>query len=141
MTSTNAAAAITSTRTGHDRLRALLLIDAAACSASGAVAIAAPGPVADLLGVESHAWVRGIGVFLVVYGLALWSLTRARRSIAVRGGAASAVGDGIWVVASVALVIAGVFSGVGIAVMSAMGLVVAALGTAKVDAIRPTGRR
>jgi hypothetical protein len=58
----------------------------------------------------------------------------------VRGGAATAVGDGVWVAATVSLVIAGVFSGVGIAVMSAMGVVVAALGTAKVDAIRPTGR-
>jgi hypothetical protein len=136
MTSTDAAAAMTGTRAGHDRLGALLLIDAAMCAACGAVAIAAAGPVVDLLGVESQAWVRGIGVFLVVYSLALWSLTRVNRSIAVRGAAATAVGDGVWVAATVALVIAGVFSGVGIAVMIATGLVVGALGTAKVDAIR-----
>lgn len=123
-------------RTGHARLRNLFLFDAATCAATGLVAITAAGPVADLLGVDSHAWVRGVGAFLVVYSVSLWSLSRAPRATAVLGAVATAVGDGVWVAVTVALAIAGAFSGAGIAVMSAVGVVVAALGTAKFDAIR-----
>jgi hypothetical protein len=64
------------------------------------------------------------------------SLTRTRTAVASRGAAATAVGDGLWVVATIALVSAGAFSGAGIAAMTAVAVVVAALGTAKVRALR-----
>jgi hypothetical protein len=126
----------TSARTGHERLRTLFRIDAATCAATALVAITAAAPVADLLGVDSHAWVRGVGAFLVVYSVSLWSLTRAPRATAVLGAAATAAGDGLWVAVTVVLAMAGAFSGVGTAVMGAVGVVVAALGIAKVEAIR-----
>jgi hypothetical protein len=75
-------------------------------------------------------------LFLLVYSAALLSLTRARTAIASRGAAATAAGDGLWVVATIALVTAGAFSGAGIAAMTAVAAVVAALGTAKVGALR-----
>ena len=133
----------TTTGTGSGRvpLRTLLLIDAATCVATGSVAIAAAGPIADLLGLDSHAWVRGVGVFLVAYSAALWSLARANPVTARRGALVTTAGDGVWVVATVALVIAGAFSGAGIAVVGAVGLAVAALGAAKAEAVRPSPTR
>jgi hypothetical protein len=136
MTSTTAPVAMTDRRLRSERVRGLLLVDAATCVVTGVVALVAAGPVADRIGVDSEAWVRGTGVFLVVYSFALGLLARARPAVAASGAAATAIGDGLWIAATIALVVAGIFSGGGIGLMSAVALVVAALGLAKARAVR-----
>lgn len=57
-------------------LPTVLRIDAATCLASGALQLAATGPLADLLGLDA-ALLRGTGWFLLAYGAAvLWLAAR-----------------------------------------------------------------
>ena len=119
------------------KLRQILRVDALACAASGVVAAVAASGVADLLGTERTGWVRAVGVFLVVYAADLLLVARATRPTTVRRGAVvSAVGDAVWVAGTVALIAAGAFGGVGIAVVAALGAVVAALGVVKTTTLR-----
>ena len=125
------------TTTSSDRLRTLLHIDAVACAAAGLVAAVAADPVADLLGTERVGIVRGVGVFLVVYAIDLLLLARVRRDTLLRTGtAATAVGDALWVAATLGLVVAGAFDPAGVAAVLALGAVVAGLGVAKTATLR-----
>jgi hypothetical protein len=135
------AATAVSTSVARPALRTLLRVDAALCAASGVIGLAAARPVADLLGLDGGGWVAGVGAFLVLYAGGLWTLARARPAITSAGAAVTAVGDGIWVLATLALIAAGVFSGAGVATMVAVAVPVGALGVAKARARRALSRR
>ena len=123
--------------TATDRLRTLLHIDAVACAGTGLAAAVAADPVADLLGTTRVGIVRGVGVFLVVYALDLLLLSRVGRDTVLRTGTAlTAVGDGLWVAATLGLIVAGAFEAAGVAAVLAVGTVVAALGVTKTATLR-----
>jgi hypothetical protein len=119
-------------------LRALLRLDAIACAASGAVAVLAASPVADLVGVDTTGWVRGIGAFLVVYGAALAVAAVAPLAVVRAVASTSAAGDALWVAATLVLVATGAFSAAGVVVVLAMAAVVATLGVLKARALVTT---
>lgn len=111
------------------RLRTLLRADAALCAATGLLAAAAAGPVADLLGPDvGTPAVRVVGVVLVVYALDLAVVSRAaarwQRPVARVAG----VGNVAWVVATAGLVAFGAFSAGGAAVALLVAAVVGGLG-------------
>ncbi|MDL5158211.1 hypothetical protein [Actinomycetospora termitidis] len=84
-------------------LRRVLLLDAAASGALGVLGAAGSSALDDLLGLPA-ALLLGVGVFLVVYALGLVVLSRL--ATVPRGLTWVVVlGDGAWVLASVALVV------------------------------------
>jgi hypothetical protein len=117
-------------------VRSLLTIDALLCAVSGVIALAAAGPVADLLGVDARGWVSGVGVFLLFYAADLWFLSRSRETVARRGAAVTAIGDALWVAGTAVLIAAGVLSAAGVTTMVIVALPVGALGVAKAVALR-----
>jgi hypothetical protein len=121
--------------TGLLTARGILLIDAVTCASAGLITAAASSAVADLLDAEQPP-VLGTGLFLLGYTIGLLAFARSCARVQRQGLAVTAVGDALWVLASVALVIAGTFSAAGNAVVLAVALVVAAIGVTKVAALR-----
>lgn len=130
-------AAVTQTPTADGRpgARTILQLDAATCATSGLVAAIGASPVADLLDVGGG-WVLGTGVFLLVYAAGLWGFARSTPRVQRQGAVLTAVGDALWVTASVALVVTGTFSAAGNAIVLAVATVVAAIGMAKLSILR-----
>ena len=108
-------------------VRTLLRIDAAMCIGSGlALAVAVGG------------WVRAVGVFLVVYGVAVGVLSSVTSPRLLRTGALLTIaGDAGWVVATVAAVALGAFATAGgTAVALSLAVPVAAMGALKKAALQ-----
>ena len=82
----------------HPLAGALLLADAATTSVNGLAYLAAGGLLADWFGAP-ESLVRGVGVFLLVFGAGV-VLLAARRPIPRRAVLALAVLNGLWVLAS-----------------------------------------
>lgn len=118
------------------RLRRLLTVDAVTCLATGLVAAAAAPGMHDRLGLASATPMVAVGAFLVVYASGLAVLARTDERLARTGAGVTVAGDAMWVIATVALVLVGTFSGLGVAVAAAVGVVVAVLGTEKALALR-----
>lgn len=91
---------------GTPLLRLALRLDAVVTAANGAAYLALAGPLHDGLGV-SEAALRGVGAFLMVFGLAVW-LTAAGREVPRRAVAAIVVVNAVWALESVALVALGI---------------------------------
>jgi hypothetical protein len=122
------------------RLRLVLRANAATSFAAGAAALAAPGRVADLLGIAGTGWPRLVGAALVLFALDVLWVSTARRADRLRTGAAVVSAfDAAWVVATVALVAAGAFDGVGTAVAVAMGVGVLGFGLLQLHLRRRMG--
>lgn len=118
------------------RLRVLLRIDSAICLAGGAAVAAFAGGLADDLGVDNAAAVRAVGLFLVGYGFVLAVVARATPRTVEMSGRLSALADASWVLATVVLIAAGVFSSGGGVIMAVAAIPVAALGVGKVIVLR-----
>jgi hypothetical protein len=108
-------------------LRLALRLDAAASGALGLLSLAAAPALDELLGAP-RAVLWPIGLFLVAYAAALWvaaSRTRVSRPFVW----AVIVGNALWVVASVAVVVIGPFAltGLGVAFVLAQAAAVALL--------------
>lgn len=87
-------------------LRRALRVNGLFSTASGAAVVAAGAWVGEQLGTAHTGWVRIAGVALVLYGLDLFLLARARRAST---GAPFVIGaDVAWVAGSVAVLVAGV---------------------------------
>jgi hypothetical protein len=83
-------------------LRLALKLDAVVTGLNGAAYVAAAGPLGDLLGLDS-ALLRGLGGFLLVFALAVWTI--ATRPSIPRAGVAFVIEANVaWVVASLAAV-------------------------------------
>ena len=124
-------------RTATDApLRRVIRVDVVACAGSGALLLAAAGPLADVLDVTNAAPVQAAGAFLVVLGLALAVLARTPHDVIVRLTPWSAAGDALWAAGSLAIAAAAPLSGVGRALVAAQGLAVAGMAVAKLMARR-----
>ena len=129
-----------STATGRLGARAILLFDAATCTTTGVVAAAGASPVADVLDVD-RIWVLGTGVFLLAYAVGLWAFARRSPAVQRQGVAVTMVGDALWVLGSIALVVTGTFSTAGNGVVLAVAAVVAAIAAAKAAELRARFQR
>ena len=88
---------------GRITIRFALLLDAVVSGANGVAYLVAAGPIGDVLGLPAG-FLRALGAFFVVYGLAVWLVSRRPSSPAV---AAVVAGNALWVVASFAFLFAG----------------------------------
>ncbi len=122
--------------------RAIYLIDAVGCFALGVVGVAFAAPLAAVLGPALPATaVIGLGAFLVAY--ALFNLTIGLRRDSPHGLAMINVpGDALWVVGSLALMVAAGagLTAVGMAVVAVLALGVAAIGLVKYLGLRAAPR-
>ena len=89
-------------------LRLVLKLDAVVTGANGVAYLAAAGPLEDLLGVDA-AVQRPIGAFLMLFAAGVW-LVATRPAISHRAVMAIAGANALWVIASLAVAIAGVSS-------------------------------
>jgi hypothetical protein len=120
-----------------DRLRTLLRVDAALCAATGLLAAAAPGAVADLLGPDvSTTVVRVVGIALVVWALDATLLARRSERVVVGTSVAAGVANLAWELGTVGLVVAGAFSVAGAVAALAVAAVVGGLGLLQLRAVR-----
>jgi hypothetical protein len=97
--------AVTVTADKAKFLRLALAADAVVTGGNGLVYLAAAGPVGDLLGPDA-ALLRGIGVFLLVYGAAV-GLLASRRTISPAATKAVIALNIIWTLAGIAAVVTG----------------------------------
>ncbi|MGY1639338.1 hypothetical protein ACI78V_22055 [Geodermatophilus sp. SYSU D00742] len=85
-------------------LRLALRLDAVVTGLNGAAYVLAASPLADLLGLPPG-WLRGTGVLLLAYAVAVWLVGTRPVPSAVR---AVVTANALWAAGSVAVVLAGV---------------------------------
>ena len=109
----------------HERLlRLVLRLNAANSAVCGLLLIVFADSFAETLGTGYPGWVRLVGVALLAFaGLLLWIAAGDRDRLRSQTPAVIA-GDAGWVVASIVTLLLGWFSGVGIALVIGMALVV-----------------
>ncbi|NJP92680.1 hypothetical protein HCN51_25030 [Nonomuraea sp. FMUSA5-5] len=119
-------------------LRLALAADAVITGGNGLIYLAFAGPVGTLLGPDAGL-LRGIGAFLLVYGIAV-GLLAARRAISPAGTKAVIALNIIWTLASVAAVVTGAaaFTTVGAIWAIAQALVVAVFAELQITGLRKT---
>ncbi|WP_327580755.1 hypothetical protein OHA25_32545 [Nonomuraea sp. NBC_00507] len=117
-------------------LRLALAADAVVTGGNGLVYLAFAGPVAALLGPEAGL-LRGIGVFLFVYGAAV-GLLATRRAISPAATRAVIALNIIWTLGSVAAVISGA---VGFTTIGAIWAIAQALAVAGFAELQIMGLR
>lgn len=119
-------------------LRLALALDAVVTGVNGLVYLAFAGPVGDLLGPDAGL-LRGIGVFLLVYGAAV-GLLAARPGT---GGVKAVIAlNAIWTLASVAAVVFGLveFTTLGAVWAIAQAVVVGAFAELQIIGLRKAAR-
>jgi len=90
---------------------------------SGITAVVAAGSVAGMLGEIDPRLLRGLGVGLIGFAaLVFWVSLDTRRMASLTG--TIVVADLLWVVATVGLVVAGVFHSTGVALVAGIALIV-----------------
>jgi hypothetical protein len=124
MTASTALSRIATTADGGRLLRTALRVDAVVSGALGLVSLVAAPPAGDLVGAPEAA-LRGVGGFLVVFGIALLVLA-ARTAMPVPLVWAVVVGNLAWVAASaaVALLVPLTVLGIVVVVVQALGVAV-----------------
>ncbi len=123
-------------------LRAALTLDALVTGANGLLYLVAAGPLEDLLGVPAAA-LRGVGAFLVVFGAAVWVVSRRRPVPAVGAVRVVVAANALWVLDSLALAVLGVWSPttVGTVWILLQAATVAGFALAQVAGLRPARSR
>ncbi len=118
------------------RLRFVLRANAASSTISGAVMAAAPGVIDDMLGTGHTGWVRLVGLALLPFAaFVAWLSTASSRQLRLHTPGIVA-GDVGWVIGSIATVLLGWYSGIGIAAVLAMALVVDVFALLQFNALR-----
>ncbi|UBU09872.1 hypothetical protein [Nonomuraea gerenzanensis] len=119
-------------------LRLALAADAVVTGGNGLIYLAFAGPVGTLLGPDAGL-LRGIGVFLLVYGIAV-GLLATRREISPAGTKAVIALNIIWTLASIAAVVTGAagFTTIGAIWAIAQALVVALFAELQITGLRKT---
>ncbi|MGW3345323.1 hypothetical protein ACWDA3_18580 [Nonomuraea rubra] len=119
-------------------LRLALAADAVVTGGNGLVYLAFAGPVGTLLGPDAGL-LRGIGVFLLVYGAAVGFLA-TRRDISLAATKAVIAVNIIWTLASIAAVVTGAagFTTIGAIWAIAQALVVAGFAELQITGLRKT---
>lgn len=124
-TAEEAGAAARHASTPEGRLRAVLSVNAATSFATGAVGLAAAGWWSERLGVGSTTWTRVVSAGLILFAVDVLVVARARRRRLRVGAVAVSAADIVWVAATVVVIAAGALNGVGVALATVVGLVVA----------------
>ncbi|RBY88756.1 hypothetical protein [Blastococcus sp. TF02A-26] len=126
----------TATRRPLDLLRLALRLDAAVTGANGAAYLLAAPLLHDLLGAPPGT-LRGLGAFLLAYGVAV-ALVAARPAVPAVATEAVVAANALWAAGSVAVVVAGVLSltGVGTAWVLLQAAVVAGFAAVQLTALR-----
>jgi hypothetical protein len=132
--------AVTVTTDRMKFLRMALAADAVVTGGNGLVYLAFAGPVGTLLGPDTGL-LRGIGVFLLVYGAAVGFLA-TRRDISPAGTKAVIALNVIWTLASIAAVVTGAagFTTIGAIWAIAQALVVAGFAELQITGLRKSRR-
>ncbi|NEB74591.1 hypothetical protein G3I40_04990 [Streptomyces sp. SID14478] len=120
-------------------LRIFLALDAAVTAANGLIYLLAAGPVSDLLDVDTGL-LRGIGVFLTVYGALVAVI--ASRPVPSTGATKVVIeANLLWAVASVATAVFGWFdpNTIGTVWIPLQALVVAAFAVLQISGLRRLG--
>ena len=86
-------------------LRTALKLDAVVTGANGAAYLVAAGPLEDLLGL-SPALLRSIGVFLLLFSAAVWTVA-ARPQVSMSAALAVIAINVLWAVDSIAFLLSG----------------------------------
>ena len=118
------------------RVRRVVQADAVLCLVSGGLLFAGASPLAELAGLEPTWPVAAVGAFLLLLGVNLLVLARASARHVLAITPWSAESDFAWAVASVVVALAVSMSGPGRAIVLAQAVVVAAVGVAKLRAVR-----
>ncbi|MFB4272726.1 hypothetical protein [Nonomuraea sp. GTA35] len=128
--------AVTVTTDRMKFLRMALAADAVVTGGNGLAYLAFAGPVGTLLGPDTGL-LRGIGVFLLVYGAAVGFLA-TRRDISPAGAKAVIALNVIWTLASIAAVVTGAagFTTIGAIWAIAQALVVAGFAELQITGLR-----
>ncbi|GAA4962850.1 hypothetical protein HD597_002130 [Nonomuraea thailandensis] len=128
--------AVTVTTDRMKFLRMALAADAVVTGGNGLAYLAFAGPVGTLLGPDAGL-LRGIGVFLLVYGAAVGFLA-TRRDISPAGVKAVIALNIIWTLASIAAVVTGAagFTTIGAIWAIAQALVVAGFAELQITGLR-----
>ncbi|MCA2226732.1 hypothetical protein [Nonomuraea aurantiaca] len=117
-------------------LRVVLALDAVVTGVNGLVYLAAAGPASDLLGPDAGL-LRAIGVFLLVYGVAV-GLLAGRRAISPAATKAVIALNAVWTLGSVATVVTGVaeFTTIGAVWAIAQAIVVGVFAELQITGLR-----
>ena len=122
------------------RLRFVLRANAASSTISGLAMAVVPGVVDNLLGTGHNGWVRLVGLSLLPFAaFVAWLSTADRRDLRLYTPVIVA-GDIGWVVASIATVSLGWYSGMGIVAVLAMALVIGVFALLQFNAARHLAR-
>jgi hypothetical protein len=116
------------TRIALTRLRNVLRLNAAFSLTTGLVGTLAAGWVANLIGIDSVALVRLISVGLLSVAVSVGIIAGSRDRVVHRLGPVVSTGDLAWVIATVAVLVAGGLSTRGAVVMGLLGLATLDLG-------------
>jgi hypothetical protein len=119
------------------QLRLVLTANATTSGLAGLTTLVAGERIDEWLGTGRPVWVRVVGAGLVVFGLAVITLSRSSERHLRRWVPVVSLADLAWVAASVATIVAGWYSTSGAVVI---GVVAAIVGTFAVTQIRLLGR-
>ncbi|MFG1948958.1 hypothetical protein [Nonomuraea sp. NPDC048826] len=128
---------ITSTTTDRAKfLRLVLAVDAAVTGVNGLAYLAAAGLLSELLGPGAGP-LRGIGIFLIGYAIAV-GLLAGRRQVSAAGTRAVAGLNIVWALASVIAVVTGLlaFTTIGAVWAILQALVVAGFAALQISGLR-----
>jgi hypothetical protein len=118
-------------------LRRLVQAEVLLNAPAGLLAVAAPGPLAELLGPDvSPTAVRVVGVALLVWALDAALLARTSGRVLRTTVLVAALANLAWEVATVVLVVLGAFSTAGAVLALAVAAVVGGLGLVQLRALR-----
>jgi len=134
-----ASIAPTSQRVARRRLQDLVRADAIVCAVGGFALLAAADAISELAGVATTGPVRAVGAFLVVLGMGLAWLGSTGDDARQRWIPLSAAGDIAWALASFALAFVADLSAAGRALILVQGVLVLAIGEAKLVLRRRAG--
>jgi len=113
-------------RTAAHRLRVVLMTNAVTSGIVGAVATVAPAAVDELLGTGEVGWIRLVGgIGFLVFGAAVYGLTRSTTATRARYAPVVSLLDGSYVIGTLLTIAAGWYSGVGNVVMALSAVLVA----------------
>lgn len=131
MTTTHVPITTTTTTTGsaERNLRRTLLVNTTLSVLTGAAALVAGGPVADLLGVDQVWLIRLLGAGLLAFAAGVFLAARSDRDALITWSLEISIADFAWVAGTIAVVALGWLSTTGVIVMAIVGADVLTLGT------------
>ncbi len=137
LTEATSGRSIDSGRPDHTgRLRTVLRINAVFSTVTGAISLAAGGPVAEFLGVDQVWLIRLIGAGLLGFAALVLMVARSSEEQLDPGSRVVSFNDFGWVLATIVVLALGWLTTAGAVVMGLIGLVVLELGIAQLLARR-----